>query len=152
MKTVHSNDNPFIIGAIFLEYLKQYEGCPSRVRTDCGSENVVLAAIQSFVRRNHPDEYAGQKFHIFGTSHGNQRIESWWYKYRRYRSTDIINFFKDLVDNNIYNRADPLHLHATKYCFGPIIQKDLDSVAECWNSHRIRPSGRDTIPGIPDEL
>ena len=94
----------------------------------------------------------GQKSHIFGTSHGNQRIESWWSQYRRYRSTDVINFFKDLVDNNIYNPADPLHLHAAKYCFGPITQKDLNSVAECWNSDRIQPSSRGTIPSIPDEL
>ena len=61
-------------------------------------------------------------------------------------------FFKDLVDTNIYNPADPLHLHAARYCLGPIFQKDLDSVAECWNSHRIRPSATDTILGIPDEL
>ena len=26
LKTFHSNNNPFIIGAIFLEHLKQYEG------------------------------------------------------------------------------------------------------------------------------
>ena len=29
LKTVHSNNNPFIIGEICLEHLKQYEGCPS---------------------------------------------------------------------------------------------------------------------------
>ena len=75
LKTVHSNNNPFIIGAIFLEHLKQCEGCPSRIRTDCGSDNVVLAAIQSYLRRNHPEEYAGLKSHIFGTSHGNQKLK-----------------------------------------------------------------------------
>ena len=84
--------------------------------------------------------------------HGNQRIESWSSQYRRYRSTNTINFFKDLVDNDIYNPEDPLYLHATRYCFGPIIQKDLDSVAERWHSHRVRPSRRDTIPGVLDEL
>ena len=94
-------------------------------------------------------------FRTFKTIRTNTRDKIWdisWSQYSRYRSNDIINFFKDLVDNNIYNPADPLHLHAARYCFGRIIQKDLDSVAECWNSHRIRPSGRDTIPGIPDEL
>lgn len=101
LKTIHSNNDPFIIGAIFLEHLKEHQGCPSRIRTDCGSENVVLAAVQSYFRRNHVDEYAALKSHIYGTSHGNQRIESWWSQYRRYRSTDIINFFKDLVDDNI---------------------------------------------------
>ena len=35
---------------------------------------------------------------------------------------------------------------------GALLQKDLDSVAECWNTHRIRPSGRGTTPGIADEL
>ena len=72
-------------------------------------------------------------------------------QYRRYRSTDI-NFFKDLGDNNIYNPVDPLLLHAGRFCFVPINQKDLNSVAECWNSHRIRRSGRGTIPGFSDEL
>ena len=152
LKTVPSNNNPFIIGEICLEHLKQHEGCPSWIRTDCGSENVVLAAIQSYLRRNHLDKYTGLESHIFGTSHGNQRIESWWSQYRGYRNTDIIDFFKYIVDDNIYNPADPLHLHAARYCFCPINQKDLDSVAECWNSHQIRPSFRGTIPGIPGEL
>ena len=70
---------------------------------------------------------------------------------RRYRSTDI-NFFKDLGHDNIYHPVDPLHLHAGRFCFGPISQKDLNSVAECWNSHWIRLSGRGTIPGFSDEL
>ena len=135
LKTVYSNNNTFIIGAIFLGHLKQYGGCSSRICTDCGSGNIVLAATQSCLRRIHPDEYAGLKSHIFRTSHENQRIESWWSQYRRYRSTDIINYFKDLVNDKIYNPADPLHLHAARYCFGPNNQKDLDSVAECWNSH-----------------
>ena len=78
LKTVHSNNNTFIIGAIFLGHLKQCEGCSSRIRTDCGNENVDLAAIQSYLRRNHPDEYSGLKSHIFGTLLENQRIESWW--------------------------------------------------------------------------
>lgn len=53
----------FVIGAIFLLHLKQFEGCPSQIQTDCGSGNVVLAAIQSHLKRNHPNEYAGLKSH-----------------------------------------------------------------------------------------
>ena len=62
------------------------------------------------------------------------------------------NFFEGLIDDDIYNPADPLHLQAARFCFRAFLQKDLDSVFECWNTDRIRPSGRDTIPGIPDEL
>ena len=38
LKTVHSNNNPFILGIVFLEHLKQYESCLSRICTDCGNE------------------------------------------------------------------------------------------------------------------
>ena len=61
--------------AIFLEHLKQYEGFPSRIHTDCGSENVVLADIQSYLRRNHTDKHAGLKSHMFGTSLGTKEMK-----------------------------------------------------------------------------
>ena len=34
---------------------------PCRIRSDCGSENVNIAAIQRFFRDNDNDEYAGEK-------------------------------------------------------------------------------------------
>lgn len=37
-------------------------------------------------------------------------------------------------------------------CFSSLIQKELDLVKEQWNTHRIRASAHDTVPGIPDEL
>ena len=152
LKTIHSNNDPFIVGTIFLNNAKDAEGCPSWVHSDCDSENVVLPAIQSYLCRSHQDQYSGLNSHIFGTSHGNQWIECWWFYYWCYRSTDIINFFKDLVDHDIYTPSDPLHLQAARFCFGALLQKDLDSVAECWNAQHICSSRRDTIPGIPDEL
>ena len=79
-------------------------------------------------------------------------MKCYWSYYIRYRSTDIINYLKDFVDDEIYNPVDPLHLQAVRFCFDALLQKDLDSEAECWNSHRLQSSGRDTIPGIPDEL
>ncbi len=38
------------------------------------------------------------------------------------------------------------------FCFSTLIQNDLDHVKDNWNSHRIRNSGHNTIPGILDEL
>ena len=71
LKTIHSNNDPFIVGTIFLDNLKAAEGCLSRLRSDCGSENVVLAAVQLYLRRSHEDQYSGLNSHIYGTSHGN---------------------------------------------------------------------------------
>ena len=38
------------------------------------------------------------------------------------------------------------------YCFAHILQEDLNDVREHWNSHRIRKSRHNTVPGRPDSL
>lgn len=38
------------------------------------------------------------------------------------------------------------------YCFNEVLQAELDSVKEHWNTHRIRKSRSDTVPGRPDSL
>ena len=38
------------------------------------------------------------------------------------------------------------------FCFKDILQADLDHVRDHWNTHYIRKSRHDTIPGRPDEL
>ena len=38
------------------------------------------------------------------------------------------------------------------YCFAHILQEDFDNVREHWNSHRIRKSRENTVPGRPDSL
>ena len=45
-----------------------------------------------------------------------------------------------------------MHVHAGGYCFGQIIQEDLDSIAGYWNSQRFWLFGRDSVGGIPDKL
>lgn len=38
------------------------------------------------------------------------------------------------------------------FCFKDVLQTDLDSVKNHWNTHYIRKSRHDTIPGRPAEL
>ena len=45
---------------------------PAITRTDGGTENVLLAACQMFLRRNHEDSLAAEKSHMYGTSMANQ--------------------------------------------------------------------------------
>ena len=152
LRTVHSNNDPVVIGRLFLNCVIENSGCPARVRSDCGSENVLVASIQSYLRRSHTDIFSGTSSFIYGTSHGNQRIEGWWSFYRRNRSSFIINFFKDMVSSGAYNAANTLQVSCVRYCFGNLLQNDLDEVVEHWNSHFIRKSGNETISGRPDEL
>ena len=48
------------------------------VRSDPGSENVILAAIQQYFRHNDADQFDGRNSFRYGTSTANQRIKAWW--------------------------------------------------------------------------
>ena len=49
-------------------------------------------------------------------------------------------FFKGLLDDDMYNIADSLHLQAACFSFGGLLQRNLGSVVEYWNTNLIRPS------------
>ena len=46
LQVARSNNNPEVPAKNFLECVTKYGGCPVKVRSDCGTENGVLAAIQ----------------------------------------------------------------------------------------------------------
>ena len=80
---------PGVIAAYFIQTVQHFDGYPSRVRTDCGTENVTLAAIQAFLT-------GSTTSHVYSTSPGNQRIESCWSFFHRSRSQRWIELFESL--------------------------------------------------------
>lgn len=152
LKVCRTNNNPAVTGQHFLDAVKKYGGCPTLLRSDNGTENVIMAGIQSYFRCDGEDDLAGVKAHRYGSSHTNQRIECWWSFLRKNRSNWWINFFKDLVEAGHLNTASDLHKECLWYCFAQLLQQDLDFVKQHWNSHYIRKSRFDTIAGRPNEL
>ncbi|CAH1233546.1 Hypp786 [Branchiostoma lanceolatum] len=75
----------------------QLGGCPLLTRSDPGSENVVVAALQATFREHGDDDFAGSKSHQYGRSVHNQRIEAFW-SYLKPRLTYWIEVFQGLVD------------------------------------------------------
>ena len=69
LETVNSNNDPFVTASAYVNFISELEAMPRRIRTDCGTENCVLAAIQCYFRREHTDEFAGDKAQIYGSSH-----------------------------------------------------------------------------------
>ena len=47
-------------------------GCPRILRTDPGTENTLLSAVQCTFRRDANDDFAGGKAHRYGKSVFNQ--------------------------------------------------------------------------------
>ena len=60
----------------YLNFITELKAIPRRIRTDSGTENCVLAAIQCYFRREHTDEFARDKAHLYGSSHSNQLIDA----------------------------------------------------------------------------
>lgn len=147
-----SNNDPNIPAKLYLDTVQSLKGCPRVVRSDCGTENVSLAAMQCSFRSSHHDEFSGEKAHRYGSSPSNQRIEGWWSFFKRNRSSWWISFFKDMSECGLLNMGDPFHMECLWFCFAEVIQADLDKVKDHWNSHYIRKSRHDTVPGIPEVL
>ena len=92
-----SNNKPENVAGFYLDCVKVNGGCPILLRTDCGTENGVMAGMQCYFRQNGRDAFAGEKSHKYGSSPANQRIGAWWSHFRRGRAGWWIDFFKDMV-------------------------------------------------------
>lgn len=145
LKLSRSNNNPQVILKFYLDIVREYGGCPKKLRTDLGTENGLVAAAQCYFTDS-------EESHIYGTSQHNQRIEGWWSYFRRSRTTWWMNFFKDLMERAVCISANQLEMECLWFCFSSLIQQDLDHVKDHWNTHYIRRSRHDTVPGRPDEL
>ena len=48
--------------------------------------------------------------------------------------------------------GNTFHMECLWFCFNEFLQQDFDFIKLHWNTHHIRPSRHDTIPGKHDEL
>ena len=72
------NKNPEVIAKYYLDAILQTRGVPQKMRSDDGTKNSSVEALQTFVRSQHNDEYSGFASFANGTSTSNQRIEDYW--------------------------------------------------------------------------
>ena len=145
LKLVKTNNNPLIPANLFLKTIKKIGLRPKNVRTDCGSENGLLAAIQCALSDTLDS-------HSFGSSHSNQRIENFWSHFRRGYSNWVINFFKDMVSSGVLKLDHSVHMECLWFVFAKFLQRELDIMSEEWNSHQIRASKFSQVAGAPDQL
>ncbi|MEQ2186873.1 hypothetical protein GOODEAATRI_033288, partial [Goodea atripinnis] len=60
LKAAHTSNDPCVIGGYFLEAVEQFGGCPRIIKTDLGTENVLIRDIQTHLRRNNTDARSGK--------------------------------------------------------------------------------------------
>uniref|UniRef100_A0A3Q3EWE3 Integrase core domain-containing protein n=1 Tax=Labrus bergylta TaxID=56723 RepID=A0A3Q3EWE3_9LABR len=107
-------------------------GLPSRVRSDRGGENTLVALLMNLLQgQGHAGHIAGQSVH-------NQRIERLW----RDVFQQVVHYFYTLFysfeDEQILNPEDNFQKMALQVVYKPEIQKRLDLFRQAWNNHKIR--------------
>ena len=104
-----------------MEAVERCGGCSRLVRTDLGTENVVVRDIQRYLRRDDVDDRAAERSYITGPSTANQRIESSWGVMRKEGIEQWITLLGELKDEGFFS-GDVLDKALIQYCFMPVIQ------------------------------
>ena len=115
----------------FLEAVQKYH-LPSRVRSDQGGENLLVA--------QHMIENRGAECNsmIVGASVHNQRIEQLWRDMHKCVTSLFYRLFYFMEQHDLLNPVDEKHLFALHYVFLPRINNSLTQFVNSWNHHPIR--------------
>src|SRR6266498_5839558 len=133
---IHCSDNnrAQTVLRYFLEGKDEF-GLPSRVRADCGGENVLVKRYMNEARGEERNSF------IAGRSVHNQRIERLWVDLIK----DVIKIYITIfiyleeqcgldINNNVY-------LFCLHYVFLPRINQSLKEWKNTWNNHKISTEG-----------
>jgi len=125
---------------------------PKILRADRGTENSLISGIQPYLRDGHSDSLAREKSFMHGKSTSNQRIERFWGHVRKNCAQFWMNLFKNMIDRQLFDNSNPIHIDCIRYCFMDLIQQDLNKVVKEWNLHPIRKQKNDGVFGKPEIL
>lgn len=127
-----SNNNKAMTLLQFFTRAVDKFGLPSRVRSDKGLENVLIADYMIEKRG------AGRGSMITGKSTHNQRIERLW----RDVFTGVLSYYYELFhfleDEGVVDPLNPICIVALHHVFLPRINEKLELWMRAWSNHRMR--------------
>lgn len=125
------NNKSQTVYTAFLAAVEQY-GLPSRVRSDQGGENVLVA--------QHMLEHRGldRGSIIVGSSVHNQRVERIWRDVHRCVTVIYYRLFYFMESEGYLDPINERDLFALHFVFLPRIQRSLSAFQDGWNNHGIR--------------
>ena len=139
-----SNNDPLIVANFYLNCIKKHGSCPRTLRMDKGTENIYCEDLQTFFTgRNNS--------FIYASSTRNQRIEAFWSRLKKFRTSWWIDLFSVMVKDKIIQPESICHQEVLIFCFMPVIQAELNEFLLIWNARNVRQSAR-APGGRPDVL
>lgn len=129
-----SNNKASTVLEEFINAISSF-GCPLKIRTDHGTENVLVARFMLETRG-----VSGSPV-ITGKSVHNQRIERLWVDVFVYVSQLFWNIFHYLELEHEIDSCIDIHLFCLHFVYIPRINQMLKEFARSWNMHGIRTEG-----------
>ncbi|CUS12628.1 unnamed protein product [Tuber aestivum] len=121
----------------YLRLLRTTLHMPKVIRSDKGSETVLLAESHLSLRRaNHPD-LPFEKAYSYRKSTKNQRIEAWWNILTKGQTQAWKVYFAQLESDGYFNGGD-LDKLCLQFLYMKIIRSHIHRFVEIHNSHPIR--------------
>lgn len=114
MNVGKSNNDPFVVASYYCRAVLDVGGVPVTLRGDMGTENSLVAELQTVLG-------SGNARFLYGTSQHNQRIESWWCILRKEKIQFWISLFEDLKAGGYFS-GDFFDKALIQFCFMRLIR------------------------------
>jgi hypothetical protein len=161
----NANRSQYSVGNQYLQAVRAFGRAPKFLRTDHGTETVLLAAIhltfylESLAAEGmDPDDVddiqALSKCYIYGKSTANIRIESTWRQIRDRVTGKWLRLFGLMEASELYLDSLVADRIVLLFVFMPLIRYELNEFVQVKNEHPIRRQrNRELhVPGIPNDL
>ncbi|KAG0644315.1 hypothetical protein HOY80DRAFT_878747, partial [Tuber brumale] len=132
-----SNRTAISVNKQYLCFVRSTLHIPQVIRSDKGTETVLLAESHLLLRRSNHPNLSFSHAYSFGKSTKNQRIEAWWNILTEGQTQEWKIYFAQLESEGLFDGSD-IDKSCLQFIYMEIIRSHIHNFVEVHNSHSIR--------------